>query len=62
MHASHNGNLTAIIPFWKQRSLWLIKLFAIKYSDDKVATEQLSAVVGVQVDFTFMQHDDPEIS
>ena len=35
-----------------------------KDSDDEVATEQLhvSAIVDVQVDVTFMPHDDPEIS
>ena len=63
-HASHDGNLTAaIIPFRKQRSLWLIGLLPSfgKDSDEEVATEQLTAV-GTTVDFTFMPHDDPEIS
>ena len=64
MHASNYGNFTAtIIPFRKQRFLWLIGLlpsFGID-SDNEVATEQLTAV-GTRIDFTFMQHDDPEIS
>ena len=31
-------------------------------ANDEVPTEQLTAVAGVRVDFTFMAHDDPEIS
>ena len=54
-----HGNLT-IVAFRKQKSLWLIVLFTITYSskdsDDEVATEQLTAVVGV----TFMPHGDLE--
>ena len=59
-----HGNLTAIIKFGQQKSLWLIE-FSPSFgndSDDEVATEQLTVVVFVRVDVTFMPHDDPEIS
>ena len=50
----------AIMPFWKQIK-GLSGSFG-KYSDDEVANEQLSAVIGEQVDFTSTPLDDPEIS
>ena len=61
---AHFSFTAAIIIFQKQKFLWLIRLSPSfnKDSDDEVATEQLTAVVDVQVDVTFMPRDDPKIS
>ena len=55
-----HGYLMAIIAFLKQKSL--IDWASFDKDSDEVATEQLIPVVDVQVDVTFMPHDDPDIS
>ena len=68
MHDSHDaGNLMAMHnPIQKLVMVsladWAFYHHLAKNSDDKVATELLTAVVDVRVDFTFMPHDDLEIS
>ena len=64
MEIELDGNLTSIIAFWKQSLFGLLGFSPSfgKDSDDKVATKQLTVVVDVRVDVTFMPHDDQEIS
>ena len=67
-----HGNLMAVYSIYayghnrisETKALWLLGFSPSfgKDFDDEVATEQLTGVVDVRVDVTFMPHNDPEIS